>query len=141
MDELRDAYADLLDLDGSTLSNDFLTNTENLDLMRAAIDGDTDAYDELMSRAGQDIITHLQLSPEDYTQFQIDLANVQAMMDGMNFQDIEIGASLDDANFIAGLENMVNAAGMTAQQATDYLASMGVDAEVIEQKTDGTEKK
>lgn len=141
MDGLRDAYADLLDLDGSTLSNDFLTNTENLDLMRAAIDGDTDAYDELMSRAGQDIITHLQLSPEDYTQFQTDLANVQAMMDEMNFQDIEIGASLDDANFIAGLENMINAAGMTAQQATDYLASMGVDAEVIEQKTEGTETK
>ena len=36
---------------------------------------------------------------------------------------------------------MVTAAGMTAQQATDYLSSMGVDAEVIEQKTDGTEKK
>jgi len=36
---------------------------------------------------------------------------------------------------------MVNAAGMTAQQATDYLASMGVDAEVIEQKTEGTETK
>lgn len=141
IDNLRDAYADLLDLDGSALSNDFLTDAENLDLMKAAINGDVDAYDELLSRAGQDIIAHLQLSPEDYTQFQADLANVQAMMDGMNFQDIEIGASLDDANFIAGLENMVNAAGMTAQQATDYLASMGVDAEVIEQKTDGTEKK
>jgi len=141
IDDLRDAYADLLDLDGSALSNDFLTNAENLDLMKAAIDGDIDAYDELLSRAGQDIITHLQLSPEDYTQFQTDLANVQAMMDEMNFQDIEIGASLDDANFIAGLENMINAAGMTAQQATDYLASMGVDAEVIEQKTEGTETK
>ena len=141
IDDLRDAYADLLDLDGSALSNDFLTNAENLDLMKAAIDGDIDAYDELLSRAGQDIITHLQLSPEDYTQFQTDLANVQAMMDEMNFQDIEIGASLDDANFIAGLENMINAAGMTAQQATDYLASMGVDAEIIEQKTEGTETK
>jgi hypothetical protein len=30
---------------------------------------------------------------------------------------------------------------MTAQQATDYLASMGVDAEVIQQKTEGTETK
>ena len=141
IDDLRDAYADLLDLDGSALSNDFLTDAENLDLMKAAIDGDVDAYDELLSRAGQDIIAHLQLSPEDYTQFQTDLANVQAMMDEMNFQDIEIGASLDDTNFISGLENIVNAAGMTAQQATDYLASMGVDAEVIEQKTEGTETK
>ena len=30
---------------------------------------------------------------------------------------------------------MVNQAGMTAQQATDYLSSMGVDAEVVEQKS------
>jgi hypothetical protein len=36
---------------------------------------------------------------------------------------------------------MVTAAGMTAQQATDYLASMGVDAEVIETKSQGTETK
>jgi len=56
IDGLRDAYADLLDLDGSALSNDFLTNAENLDLMKAAIDGDIDAYDELLTRAGQDIL-------------------------------------------------------------------------------------
>ena len=117
-----------------------MTDAENLDLMKAAIDGDVDAYDELLSRAGQDIIAHLQLSPDDYTQFQTDLANVQAMMDEMNFQGIEIGASLDDTNFISGLENMINAAHMTAKQATDYLSSMGVDAEVVEQKTEGTEK-
>ena len=137
---LRDAYADLLDLDGSALSNDFLTNAENLDLMKDAIDGDINAYDELLSRAGQDIITHLQLSPEDYTQFQTDLANVQAAMDSMNFEDIEIGANLDTGDFISQLENMVNAAGMTAQQATDYLASMGVDAEVIEQDTESEQE-
>jgi len=30
---------------------------------------------------------------------------------------------------------MVTAAGMTADQATDYLKDMGVDAEVVEQKS------
>ena len=38
---------------------------------------------------------------------------------------------MDRKDFLNELTNMVNAAGMTAQQATDYLASMGVDAEVI----------
>jgi len=52
MDELRDAYADLLDLDGDSLSEDFLSNTDNLELMRAAIDGDVDAYNELLQLAG-----------------------------------------------------------------------------------------
>jgi hypothetical protein len=45
---MRDAYADLLDLDGSSLSEEFLTNAENLDLMKAAIDGNTEAYDQLL---------------------------------------------------------------------------------------------
>ena len=34
------------------------------------------------------------------------------------------------------MEDLVNAAGMTAQQATDYLASMGVDAEVVEKEVE-----
>ena len=45
---LRDAYADLLDLDGSSLSDSFLTSAENLELMKAAIDGDVEAYDQLI---------------------------------------------------------------------------------------------
>jgi hypothetical protein len=35
-------------------------------------------------------------------------------MDEMNLQDLEIGANLDTGNFLASLENMVNAAHMTA---------------------------
>jgi len=35
---------------------------------------------------------------------------------------------------------MVDGAFQTAQQATDYLASMGVDAEVIETDTDAEEE-
>jgi hypothetical protein len=38
---------------------------------------------------------------------------------------------LDNEGFLKELSNMVNAANMTAKQATDYLASMGVDAEII----------
>ena len=138
VDDLRDAYADLLDLDGSSLSNDFLTNTQNLELMKAAINGDTEAYDELLSRAGQDIISHLDL---DHAQFDADLATVQNELDAMNYQDLEIGANLDTGNFLQACTDLVNNAGMTAQQATDYLASMGVDAEVVQQKTQGTETK
>ena len=138
IDELRDAYADLLDLDGSSLSKDFLTNTDNLELMKAAIDGDTEAYEQLLDLAGEDIIAHLSL---DKAQFENDLNVVQNSLDAMNFQDLQIGANLDTGNFLAQCENLVNNAGMTAQQATDYLASMGVDAEVIENKTQGTETK
>ena len=129
IDGLRDAYADLLDLDGSSLSNDFLTNTENLNLMKAAIDGNVEAYDELLTKAGQDILINCDI---DTAQFQIDKANIESMIDQVNWDDINVQASIEYANFLQGLEDIVNAAGMTAKEATDYLASMGVDAEVVE---------
>ena len=139
MDGLRDAYADLLDLDGSALSNDFLTNTENLDLMKAAIDGDTDAYDELLSRAGQNILIQVGIDPTQFYSDRDAIWAAAAELTGTDFGNIEIGADLNDEGFRDELSQMVTAAGMTAQQATDYLSSMGVDAEVIERKTDGTE--
>ena len=133
IDDLRDAYSDLLDIDG------FLQNAENLELMRQAIDGDIDAYDELLARAGQDILIQCGI---DTAQFAEDVNWLNnTIINGQNFNDIEIGANLNDEGFLNELSNMVNAAGMTASQATDYLASMGVDAEVQEVKSESDETK
>jgi hypothetical protein len=81
--ELSDAYGDLLGIDGGALSNEFLSSTENLQLMQDAINGDVDAYNELLAAAGEDIIAHLDL---DDTDFYNELNAVQASMDAMNFQ-------------------------------------------------------
>lgn len=134
---LRDAYADLLDLDGSSLSESFLTNVQNLELMKAAIDGNTQAYDKLMDLAGQDIATQVHLNTDV---FQEDFNNLMDLYyQGQSLDDLEIGASLDNEQFLNELSNMVTAASMTAQQATDYLASMGVDAQIIQQKVTSTD--
>lgn len=132
--ELRDAYADLLDLDGSSLSEDFLSNADNLELMKKAINGNTDAYNQLLDLAQQDILAHIQMDPAQIAEFQNQLNNVKGLLDDKNFPDLEVGASLNDESFLQSLTNMVNAAGMTAQQATDFLSTMGVDAEVVEDK-------
>jgi len=86
MNDLRDAYADLLDLEGSSLSQDFLTDAKNLELMKAAIDGDTEAYDQLLERAGQDIATQVHL---DTTQFQTAFDQLMAdYYQGQNLDDM-----------------------------------------------------
>ncbi|MBE5925749.1 MAG: hypothetical protein E7270_02135 [Lachnospiraceae bacterium] len=63
-------------------------------------------------------------------------SDFQSLMDmyyqGQNLADMEVGASLNNEGFLQGLSDMVNAAGLTAAQATSLLSSMGVDAEVIE---------
>ena len=140
MDGLRDAYADLLDMDGSGLSDEFLSSAENLDLMKSAIDGDIDAYNQLLENAGQQILTDVGLDTQQFFADRDMVQNAAAELAGMDFDDIKIGAELNDTNFLNALTNMVNAAGMTAEQATDYLSSMGVDAEVIQQDTSATEE-
>lgn len=45
--ELRDAYADLLDVDASSLSDDFVKSAENLELLKEAAEGSSDAYNDL----------------------------------------------------------------------------------------------
>ena len=125
---LRDAYADMLDLDGSSLSDDFLTNAENLELMKQAANGSEEAYNSLAAAAAQDILVQCGM---DTSKFEADKAWLDSVLvDGTAFPDVEIGANLNDKGFLNELSNMVNAAGMTAEQATDYLSSMGVDAEV-----------
>jgi len=134
IDEMRDAMGDLLDLPYDSLSDDFITNAENMDLMRRAAEGDEEAYNELAEAAGKDILAQVGI---DDAQFETDKANIISQIEsftGQDWDDIEVGAELNDANFLAALTNMVNAAGMTADQATDYLSSMGVDAKVIEKK-------
>lgn len=134
IDEMRDAMGDLLDLPYDSLSDDFVTNAENMDLMRRAAEGDEEAYNELAEAAGKDILAQVGI---DDAQFEADKANIISQIEsftGQDWDDIEVGAELNDANFLAALTNMVNAAGMTADQATDYLSSMGVDAKVVEKK-------
>ena len=135
LNEIAECYGDLIDVDGSELSTEFLTSTENLEDMQKALEGDEEAYARLQQRAGEDILARIGI---DTSQYESDLALIMSMAataEGEGLADVEAGASLDNRNFLNALTDMVNAAGMTAQQATDYLSSMGVDTEVIEEET------
>jgi len=60
-------------------------------------------------------------------QFDTDLATIQNDI-ANGIDDIEIGAYVDDTQAIQAMNQLINAADMTRQEATDLLASMGVDA-------------
>lgn len=135
INEMDKAYSDLLDLDYGSLSNDFLTNSENLKLLQEAANGSEEAYQSLQEAAGKDILAQVGI---DTQQFDADKAAIDSALmeiEGKTLDDIEVGAELNDAGFLQGLTDMVNAAGMTADQATAYLSSMGIDAEVITDTT------
>lgn len=136
IDDIADAYGNVLDMDPSVFSEGFLKSAENMELMQAAAEGSEDAYNELMQKAQEDIIANCDLNTEE---FDAKKAEVDNALNEMNFKDLEIGANLDTGNFLQQLTNMVNEAGMTAEQAQAYLSSMGIDAEIEEAEVNSPE--
>ena len=132
--ELADVYADLLDLPFEQgLTPNFTNDIQNLELLKQATEGSEQAYNQLLEKAGQNILLQVGIDKE---RFYSDKAAIEAEIlnfTGQNFGDIEIGAALNDEAFLQSLTDIVNNAHMTAEQATNYLASMGIDAQVKEQ--------
>ena len=129
--DLQDAYGDLLDIDGSQLSDSFLQNVENAELLQKAIGGEEEAYNQLMKNAQTDMEQGFKVKVDlDSTDFYEKKAIVEANLANWDGHEIKMGASVDDDKFLQALSDMVNAAGMTADEATDYLSSMSVDAQV-----------
>ena len=126
IDEIKDSMSDMLDLPYDSLSDDFVTDAENLDLMREAANGSEEAYNALREAATQDILAQVGL---DDTNFQAKFSELDSQIQN-GLDNIEIGAYVNDSQAIQAMNELINSADMTAQQATDLLASMGVDAEV-----------
>lgn len=65
VEELSNVYNDLLDVgEGLSVSDSFAKDPENLALLKEAINGTTEAYDELQKRAAQDIVTNIAVNDE-----------------------------------------------------------------------------
>ena len=124
--EMTDAYGDMLDMDGSTLSADFLESAENLELMQQAANGSAEAYEQLRQNALEDIVTHVFVDDTEAQQKAFSLADeLQSQL-----KDLEVGATIDDANIYQQLNQLINSTEMTRDQVEDLLTGMGVDADI-----------
>ena len=126
--EMDKAFSDMLDIDYDSLSDDFLQNAENLELMKKAAEGSEDAYKELQARAEDSILIKAGVQIEDAQLWD----TINSLQDQIHngIDDIQVGAYIDNSQAIQAMNELINAAGLTADQATNLLASMGVDAEV-----------
>ncbi len=124
LSELREAYGNLLDIDGDSLSDKFLNSAHNLMLMQQAIQGSEEAYDELQAAARQELYIKLNLSQEQ-------IANIENNIADIKVPDLEVGAKIEDAGLYESLNAIINACASTAADATSLLSEMGYDAEVI----------
>lgn len=142
LEELDNAYKDLLNLPNEDiLSETFLQDAHNLQLMQDAINGNIDAYNELVDAAQQDILNQGILDNADGGMVIPTTINTEGLENDLlerinaienSIEDIPIGAELEGEGFYMALDDLINAAGLAADDATALLASMGIDADVVE---------
>lgn len=128
---MKSAMEDILDISSEFLSNDFITS--NMDNIKKAAEGDVEAIDALKKAAKEDII--VKIATDENSELSIEALKSQlADLESLIPDDIEIGATFDDTEFVNGLNEMIEAAGMSADEVNALLSSMGFEANFVEEK-------
>jgi hypothetical protein len=104
--DLKETYSDFLDL-GADVSDQFAENTDNLNLMAEAAQGDVDAYNELLAAASEDIAVNVYGVDESSAALQ----QMSDYLQSDNFKDVEVGMAIDDQAFYDALNQMSADAG------------------------------
>lgn len=139
IENTKDALGDLFDLTDEqkdSISQEFLESSENAELMKNAIEGDTEALNQLREAFAEDTINNIvKLKPEiDDQAFEEIKAEFRNNIEGLaaELPNVEVGASLDDSQYIAGLNQMIADGKISGDEATKALSAYGIKAELTE---------
>ena len=122
---MKDALADVLDVEADLISSDFVA--DHLDEIEKAAQGDEDAIDSLRASMDEEIM--LQISSYQTEEVKAQLEELDGKVHDLadNLPDIKIGAVLQDEDFLEAANNLVEQSGMTADQANAYFAGIGYE--------------
>lgn len=133
LDTLRNTMSEILNVDSDKITEDFLTNAENMALMEQAYLGNVDAIGELQKKMVDSLIDGVEtLDQETLGKFD----NLIAQMN-LNSDDLKIGMTLDDeaaqqvyGQFVDLMNKLLESGAMTANQVTDILNSINLTPDI-----------
>lgn len=122
---MRDAVADVLDVEEDAIDSDFIT--KNLPLIEKAAKGNAKAIEDLRDAYADEIL--LDISADNL----LDDAKINSLKDRLNglqedMPKLDVG-KIDDTAFIQSCQDLIDDAGMTAEQANQMFAAMGIEPE------------
>lgn len=123
---MRKSLSKILDVDESAFQNEFII--DNLDEISKAADGDEEAIERLRASLQDSIIANVFLNNNDLSPERIEelKSNFNDLENSLN--DIEVGVTLNgDNELLQQLQQVIDAAGMTEEQANNYLQSIGME--------------
>lgn len=121
---VSDAIADIANVDVKWITDDFVS--ENLGLIEKAAEGSAEAIDTLRDKLADDILVQIALAHNVDSQLMNEISSLHENLQA-HVEDLRVGAQLDDAEFLAAAQEIINSANMTAQQANEYFRSIGLE--------------
>lgn len=97
--------------------------SDNLDLVKKAMEGDTAAIEQLNDVAMASVLKDFPIP--DTTEAKNALADFEAAYLALDLTDLELGASLDSTGVYDEFQNLIDNAGLTAEQASAQLEKFG----------------
>lgn len=143
LDALRNTMSEILNVDSDKITEDFLTNAENMALMEQAYLGNVDAIGELQKKMVDSLIDGVEtLDQETLSEFD----NLIAQMN-LNSDDLKIGMTLDDeaaqqvyGSFVNLMNELLRAGAITTDQVNDILSSINLTPEIEYEEVTGLTK-
>lgn len=130
MDDFKTNLADIFNVaDKDMFTDTFAEAMLASDDFAAVLDGDIEALDRLRLAATEDIVMNIESNVE---MSEIELENYQTAWETVKglLEDGLTAEEINDESFITSLNEMIAAAGMSKEQITSMLGSMGVDAKI-----------
>lgn len=133
IDGLREIYEGILG-PMEDVDDEFVKSAKNMEDAKKAAEGDEEAMNRLQVAYVDALTPDVDFTPE--------LQDLAAEIAAWDPGDLEVGATIDDTDFLAKCVDLVDKCGLTADQASAALSAMGVDAKLVkhEQTTPPTQE-
>ena len=134
----------LEDKDGKAISLDFLVDTSSLEQAEKAMQGDSKYIDILRAKANKEIYFQMYFNGIDRSKLDADLVDAaNTVSNWVKNNNIEIGATIKNDQFMAALNQMAIAAGVSAKEIASrmgFTVSGQVGYDEVEVDTSGLQK-
>lgn len=102
---------------------------DNWNIIQDVMNGVEGAVDRLRDVAGQEILLDVKGAVDENGDIKTGVTRLHEYISSMDNMNFEIGATIDDADFMARCQDLVNTADMTQDQVSAYFGAMGYDVE------------
>lgn len=141
LDDLDQGLSEVLNIDAGTLSDTFIESGDALEYAQRMAEGDMSAIDDLRRAASKDIIQNLSIQlkeGEDINTVRSDLlSGLNQLQAEIDAGTITVTTDLDNNPFIQKLNKMLSDSQISAEQASQILSSIGMDAKIEHKKGTG----